>query len=89
MLHYVNAELNGFLRDGDKGLEIAGTENGWLALKLCTKPWWCNSFRRHSSQCVRSRSKAVGDELNRNVSHSSCNTGALLQVADGMSGLTG
>ena len=27
--------------------------------------------------------------LNRNVSHSSCNTGALLQVADGKSGLTG
>ena len=47
-----------------------------------------NSFRRHASQCVWSRDKAVGDVLNRNVSHSSCNTGVLLEVADGKSGLT-
>ena len=40
----------------------------------------------HSSHCVWSRNKTVGDELTRNVSHSKCNTGALLQVADGKSG---
>ena len=47
-----------------------------------------NSFRRHSSQRVWSRN-VVGEELNRYVSHSSCNTGTLLQVADGKSGWTG
>ena len=78
MLYYVLAESNGILRDGtegeyvgnrlDKGLEIAGTGIGWLAFKLCMELWWCNSFQRHSSQCVWSRNKAVGDELNRNIS---------------------
>ena len=33
--------------------------------------------------------KTVGDELNRCVSHSSYNTGALQQVADGKSGRAG
>ena len=98
MLCNVHAESNDFLRDCtaggyvgyrlDKRLEITGTGNGWSALKLCMESWWRNSFRRHSSQCVWSR-KAVDDELNRYVSHSSCNTGALLQVADGKSGRTG
>ena len=60
VLHYVHVESNGFLCDGTAGeyvgnlldnrLEIAG--NGWSALKLCMEPWWCNSFRRHSCQCV-------------------------------------
>ena len=99
VLYYVHAESNGFFRDGtegeyvgnqlDKRLEIVGTGNGWLAFQLCLEPWWCQSFRRHLSQCVWSRNKAVGDEFDRNVSHFSCNTGALLQVADGKSGLTG
>ena len=94
--YHVHAESKGFQLDGsedehagnglDTGLEIAGTRNGWWALNLYMELWWCNSFRRHSSQCVWSRKKAVGDELNRDVSHSSCNTGALLQVADGKSG---
>ena len=87
---------DGFLPDGtageyvgnwlDKRLEIAGTGNGWSVPKLCMKLWLCNSFRRHSSQCVWSRENAFGDELDRNVRRSPCNTGALLQVADGMSG---
>ena len=96
VFYCVHVESNSFLHDGtaggyvgnrlDKRLEIAGTGNGLSAPKLCMNPWWRNSFQRHSSQCVWSRNKVVGDELSRHVSDSSCNTGALLQVADGKSG---
>ena len=67
VIYYVHVESNGFLRDGtageysgnglDKKLEIAGNGNGWSALKSCMEHWWCDSFWRHSSQCVWSRER--------------------------------
>ena len=55
-------------------LQVSALATSWtrgsrsLAPNLCMEPWWCNSFWRRSSRCVWSRERAVGDEVDRDVS---------------------
>ena len=71
MLYYVHVESNGFLRDCTVGGYVGNGLDKRLVIAGAGNGWSAIKL------CM---------ELNRNVSHSSCNTGALLQVTDGKSG---